>query len=123
MHPRLHSAPDIKVWAVPCLRSFYLNDLRREVLSPLSPAPATPTSPALWETSEFTLRTKGGNALKFLPAEHRQMFRERGPPRQRLPFQHHFCTLSQSNDLPPVATRGLLFMFDFLNPAKAATKA
>lgn len=32
-------------------------------------------------------------------------------------------TLSQSNDLLLVATGGLLFMFDFLNPAKTAKKA
>lgn len=32
-------------------------------------------------------------------------------------------TLSQSNDLLLVASGGLLFMFDFLNPSKAAKTA
>lgn len=67
---------------------------------------------------------EGGRWSVEVPlAEHWQTLSQRGSTLQRLPFQNHFRSCSQSNDLLLVATRGLLFMFDFLNPAKAVKKA
>lgn len=61
--------------------------------------------------------------------EYWQTFRDRWPTLQEASLSKILLqstldgTVSQSNDLLLVASGGLLFMFDFLNPSKAAKKA
>lgn len=117
------SSPDRKVQMALCLRRFKFDVLRRQALS-LSPA----ASHFAWSLEDIWVYDREEERQWFLLAETSKYLENVGPLRQGSPVKNTCVEHCGWHTFPkqwpsPRATRRLLFVFDFLNPAKAAKAA